>query len=94
MCEIFGSMSTDKRNIKPYLKEFFTHSDKHPHGWGLACLDDHDNLIEKEPLKATNSYYLKHRLTGELTGKVIRPHPICHHWKCGIYKLSSFHKER
>lgn len=74
MCEIFGSMSTAKRNIKPYLKEFFTHSDKHPHGWGLACLDDHDNLIEKEPLKATNSYYLKHRLTGELTGKVILAH--------------------
>ena len=74
MCEIFGSMSTGKQDIKPYLKEFFIHSDKHPHGWGLACLDGSDTLIEKEPLKATNSYYLKHRLTGELTGRVILAH--------------------
>lgn len=67
-------MTRNKPEIKPYLKEFFSHCDKHPHGWGLACLDGNDALIEKEPLRATNSYYLKKRLTGELEGEVILAH--------------------
>ena len=95
MCEIFCSMSTDKRNIKPYLKEFFTHSDKHPHGWGLACLDDHDNIDRKGTFESHQQLLFKASSHGRIDRKGDScPHPICHHWKCGIYKLSSFHKER
>ena len=59
MCEIFGSNAADNCQINDYLKEFFSHSGKHPHGWGLACMDGKQVQIEKEPIQAEKSYYLK-----------------------------------
>lgn len=63
MCEIFGVSSRIKVEINEYLKTFFSHSDKHPHGWGLACMDGNETNIEKEPIKATDSKYLHSRLS-------------------------------
>ena len=63
MCEIFGSNAADNCQINDYLKEFFSHSGKHPHGWGLACMEENQVQIEKEPMQAEKSYYLKERLT-------------------------------
>ncbi|MGN0418426.1 class II glutamine amidotransferase [Anaerostipes faecalis] len=63
MCEIFGTSLKYKTEINRYLKEFFSHSNHHPHGWGLAFMDHTDTMIEKEPLQASKSHYLKSRLT-------------------------------
>jgi glutamine amidotransferase len=39
MCELFGYSSRKEKDLKPYLKEFFRHSVRHPNGWGLATFD-------------------------------------------------------
>ncbi len=66
MCKIFGVTSKNKHRINEYLKRFYQDSDKHPHGWGLALIEDGNVNIEKEPLQATKSYYLKERLTQDI----------------------------
>lgn len=63
MCELFGISSEENYQINDYLKEFFSHSSAHPHGWGLACMDKCDIQIEKEPFQASKSNYLKERLS-------------------------------
>ena len=63
MCELFGFSSKIPVQINDYLKEFYSHSEEHPHGWGLACMDGKEVMIEKEPVKASASQYLKSRLT-------------------------------
>jgi len=62
MCELFGITAIKKVNITGLLNEFFSHSDAHPNGWGLAVFDDRNVIVEKEPLKASKSHYLKSRL--------------------------------
>lgn len=62
MCELFGFSSHKPEKINQELKEFFSHSNQHPHGWGLALLNGNDAAIEKEPLQASKSRYLKERL--------------------------------
>lgn len=62
MCELFGFSSRRPQKINEDLKEFFSHSDQHPHGWGLALLNGNDADIEKEPIQASKSLYLKARL--------------------------------
>ena len=39
MCEIFGFSSSKEEELNDYLKEFYSHCEEHPHGWGLAILD-------------------------------------------------------
>lgn len=63
MCELFGITSNKSCVINDYLKEFFTHSTAHPHGWGLALLEGNAVSVEKEPVQASKSNYLKERLT-------------------------------
>lgn len=63
MCELLGFCSKNKYKINDYLKEFYSHCDMHPNGWGLACIDGSNVMIEKEPEAASKSYYLKKRLT-------------------------------
>lgn len=63
MCEIFGVCLHNSYCINDYLKEFYRHSDKHPHGWGLVNFEENAALIEKEPIQATRSNYLKERLS-------------------------------
>lgn len=63
MCELFGINSAESCQIGHYLKEFFSHSNAHPHGWGLACMEYDQVQIEKEPVQASKSIYLKERLS-------------------------------
>ena len=63
MCELLGFTSKNEYNINDYLKEFYSHSDKHPNGWGLVLIDGSQVMIEKEPASALKSRYLKERLT-------------------------------
>ncbi len=61
MCELFGFSSKEPRDIRQPLKEFFSHSVKHPHGWGL--MNDNRGII-KEPVRATDSNILNNIIDG------------------------------
>ena len=47
MCEIYGFSGNRKKELNNDLSEFYSHSDEHPNGWGLAFFDeqkiDYDN---------------------------------------------------
>lgn len=55
--------------MNDYLKEFYGHSNMHPNGWGLVCLNGNEAVIEKEPLQASKSNYLKERLSVPVEAK-------------------------
>lgn len=59
MCEIFGISSREKIRINQYLETFYGHSNKHPHGWGLAQMEGKEVSVIKEPLQASKSLMLK-----------------------------------
>ncbi len=66
MCELFGVTANRRIYINPLLKEFFSHSQEHRNGWGIAFLDNGALSVEKEPVRALDSLYLKSRLTGRI----------------------------
>ena len=74
MCEIFGLSAGTSRQITPELKEFFSHSRRHPDGWGLVVFDEENPGVEKEPLPAYRSEYLKARLQEPMKAKNILAH--------------------
>ena len=62
MCELFGINSNKKISINGYLRTFYSHSEQHDYGWGLACFYGDAVSLEKEAIKANGSHYLKQRL--------------------------------
>ena len=62
MCELFGASSRDPVAVNELLREFFSHSGRHPNGWGLAVFYGGSVSLEKEPVSACQSAYLKERL--------------------------------
>lgn len=62
MCELFGLCSNTPTDITRPLKEFFSHSEQHNHGWGMAFADDESVSVEKEPVAANRSHYLRERM--------------------------------
>ena len=66
MCELFGVTANRRIRINNLLKTFFGHSVEHRNGWGMAVLDDGYVSIEKEPVRALDSQYLKSRLNGRI----------------------------
>lgn len=63
MCEVLGFSSRRRRNVNAHLREFFSHGEENPHGWGLALYTaDGTPSIEKEPLKSTVSSSLASKL--------------------------------
>lgn len=74
MCELFGFSSEKGFAINEYLNEFFSHSVKHPHGWGLVCLDGNQAVIEKEPLQASESEFLQEYLKKTIENRNVFAH--------------------
>ena len=75
MCELLGFDSASGKDITGYMKEFYSHSVRHPHGWGLAVMDENGNhIIEKDPRPAYKSARLKERLHFPVTGRHIFGH--------------------
>lgn len=66
MCELFGVSSRRKVEVTDLLKEFFSHSVRHANGWGMATFYGNAVSLEKEPVQATKSAYLKERLQQEI----------------------------
>ncbi len=74
MCELFGLSGLDKVDVSGYLKTFFSHSEEHPNGWGMSIFQHSAVNIEKEPIKANTSKYLKERLSSPLLAENMFAH--------------------
>ncbi len=59
MCELFGVSAPRKMRLNPLLDVFFSHGDKHPHGWGMAFFEDHAVQLEKQAVSSTKSARLR-----------------------------------
>ena len=68
MCELLGVSSQEKVPCNDLLQTFFSHSTNHPDGWGLAAFYGNTAVIEKEPVSAVDSAYLKTRF-GTVSGR-------------------------
>ena len=51
MCELFGFSASEPEDITNELREFFSHSVEHPHGFGLMC----DGKLYREASRACDS---------------------------------------
>ena len=60
MCELFGFSGRKSTDLTDQLREFFSHSNMHPHGWGMM----YSGGIIKEPVKAKESDLLPMLLDG------------------------------
>lgn len=58
MCELFGFTSEREYDLRGYLTEFYSHSIRHPHGWGLATYQNKKLNITAEPVCADKSKIL------------------------------------
>lgn len=74
MCEIFGFSSSKEEELNDYLREFYSHCEGHPHGWGLAILDSDKFSVIKEPLKARSSIMLGNVLLNPIVSKTALAH--------------------
>ena len=74
MCEIFCFNSNTPKQVNECLECFYNHSEKHPHGWGLATMQSDEFVITKEPIKATCSQHLKDILSHPVVGKNVFAH--------------------
>ncbi|MGN1457324.1 MAG: class II glutamine amidotransferase [Acutalibacteraceae bacterium] len=55
MCELFGASLSKAYDLREYLKIFYSHSVRHPHGWGLMRFCNGQIQIIKEPVSAVES---------------------------------------
>ena len=78
MCEMLGISAKRRRKANATLREFFSHAERHPHGWGLARFGDDGALVapgvEKEPHKATVSEHLQNLLGDRIDERTIIAH--------------------
>ncbi|MBR4170099.1 MAG: class II glutamine amidotransferase [Kiritimatiellae bacterium] len=78
MCEMLAISGKHRREVNAILREFFSHAERHPHGWGLARFDERGMFVapgvEKEPVKATVSEHLRYLLDGRIDTPTILAH--------------------
>lgn len=74
MCELFGFSGPNGVSLNRELEVFYSHADEHPNGWGLAILDEDQFSIEKEPVNARKSRYLKERLREPIHARTLLAH--------------------
>ncbi len=89
MCEIFGITADRKVRANELLREFFSHSSEHKDGWGLAVFDAGYPEVEKEPVPAEESSYLKARLSAEFSAAHMAAH--IRRATCGIQEYVNTH---
>lgn len=66
MCEILGLTAKRKIKMNGLLETFYSHSEEHRNGWGLALFDEELFSIDREPKKAVDSLYLKGKLKNNI----------------------------
>lgn len=55
MCELFGASLKKEKELKGLLEPFFSHSVKHPNGWGILCSQNGKREILRESVRAVDS---------------------------------------
>lgn len=55
MCELFGFSCSGGGCASPSLERFAEHSDRNPHGWGLAYYADSGAILKKKAVEARKS---------------------------------------
>ena len=74
MCKLLGVSSDRRVRVNELLQEFYSHSVKHPDGWGLATFYRGSASVEKEPTQAIQSAYLKERLSHKMEVSTLLAH--------------------
>ncbi len=74
MCELFGVSGVEPVRVNELLGEFFRHSPLHPNGWGMAFFYGNAVSLEKEPISACKSVYLRERLRGPIEVRAMLAH--------------------
>ncbi len=74
MCELLAVNSADPIKMNRYLKEFFSHSDTNPHGWGIAIFDGPSVSLEKEARPSAESGRLAQILSKDISVKNMAAH--------------------
>lgn len=74
MCELLGVTSGEIYDANPLLERFYDHCSANRDGWGLAVFRGRGVSLEKEPLKASESRYLKQRLSCSVGSRNIFAH--------------------
>lgn len=59
MCELFGVNTPRKIQLNHLLNVFFSHGDRHPHGWGMAFFENNTVQMEKQAVASTKSARLR-----------------------------------
>ena len=59
MCELFGVNTSRKIQLNHLLDVFFSHGDRHPHGWGMAFFENGGVQMEKQAVTSTKSARLR-----------------------------------
>ena len=74
MCEIYGFSGNRSRELNNDLREFYSHADQHPNGWGLALFDEQKTELLKEEKRADKSTLLKEKLNAPVKAKTALAH--------------------
>ena len=74
MCELLAVSSKQTVTVNDYIREVVSHSTVHPHGWGMAIFYGSGVSLEKEPVPAYKSGYLKERLQHQIQVKNMMVH--------------------
>ena len=64
MCELFGISAKSPIDVREYLKTFYSHSVRHPHGWGIMREQDEKTEIIKEAVCASGSRIISQTICG------------------------------
>ena len=86
MCELIGFSAAEPENIKEQLVEFYSHSVRHPHGWGLmygdrlikgceraADSETLERLLEKIKPQKTLVGHIRFATVGSIKGENCHP---------------------
>ncbi|MCI5867113.1 MAG: class II glutamine amidotransferase [Methanosphaera sp.] len=74
MCELFSLSCNNEIEINDYLKCFYEHCSEHPHGWGIALMDDNKTLLKKQPVKASESEFLREFISKPVEARNVFAH--------------------
>jgi glutamine amidotransferase len=55
MCQLFAINSIEALEINTLIREFFTHADENPHGWGVADLSFREAVVTRSAERADRS---------------------------------------
>ncbi|MBR3630289.1 MAG: class II glutamine amidotransferase [Oscillospiraceae bacterium] len=74
MCELLGISSSVPIDASRYLKLFYSHSVRHPHGWGIMYESGGERTIIHEPVCAADSEILGGVISGLEPQKTLLGH--------------------